>query len=372
MQRTNATRKQTDKFGPGKHGHKDRVVGPPLERGTVVDADVLDAHQEEISSVIEVAGFTLDATSYTQLLDAIEVHQRAKLAANLTKRTAASSYTGAFAAACYGERFVLVGSAGEIQTSVDGVTWTHVAPDAAFASFMNCAHYGSATYVIAGISGEIQSAATTPTTFAHRTAAGSYAGTFQGSCYDYQSGLHILVGTGGEIQTSPDGTTWTHRTNGGGTVDFSSVASDPDSGVMIAVGNGVAHKSTNGTAWTALSVLPSGATPKITCDAFRGVFVVQTGSYEISESADGGVTWTEYPTTPQTVTARPIVAAEGLLITPLAGLGMYVGKGGAGWAITTSGGVLTPTTDLRCGAFGLGKFVLAGDGGEIFTSLVVS
>ena len=73
MHRTEATNKEVDKFGTGKHGHRDRVVGPPLVPGTVVNADVVD-NFEEIAKLLEFFGVTLltaGTETYTQIRDLV-------------------------------------------------------------------------------------------------------------------------------------------------------------------------------------------------------------------------------------------------------------------------------------------------------------
>lgn len=72
MHRTEATNKEVDKFGSGKHGHRDRVVGPPLVPGTIVDADLMDALQEEIANAVELSGTVLNSADNTQLFGVID------------------------------------------------------------------------------------------------------------------------------------------------------------------------------------------------------------------------------------------------------------------------------------------------------------
>lgn len=70
MQRIDTPTAQKNKFGTGKNGFTD---GDPLNgiSGTALDSVFFDSVQEEICSVIESAGITLDVSQNNQLLTAI-------------------------------------------------------------------------------------------------------------------------------------------------------------------------------------------------------------------------------------------------------------------------------------------------------------
>lgn len=72
MHRIDTPSAQTDKFGAGKNGftNGDSSTG---RVATQLDAEVFDAYQEELCSVIEAAGITLDKSNKAQLLAAIKV-----------------------------------------------------------------------------------------------------------------------------------------------------------------------------------------------------------------------------------------------------------------------------------------------------------
>ncbi|MEV3830225.1 hypothetical protein RI534_13390 [Aeromonas allosaccharophila] len=71
MHRIDTSTAQKDKFGAGKNGFtagNPQTGVPPTE----VSADILDALQEEICAVVEVAGLSLDKENNSQLLSAIK------------------------------------------------------------------------------------------------------------------------------------------------------------------------------------------------------------------------------------------------------------------------------------------------------------
>jgi len=135
-----------------------------------------------------------------------------------TARTAAMSQSQ-FKCATYGAGLHLIagqrstnGLLGTIETSPDGVIWTHQTPAGGFVGNFYGAIYGNGLYVIAGGSGEIQ---TSPDgiTWTAQAAAGAYSGDFQGGAFG--DNIYLLAGSSGEIQTSPDGITWTAQTAAG-------------------------------------------------------------------------------------------------------------------------------------------------------------
>jgi hypothetical protein len=131
--------------------------------------------------------------------------------------------------------------------------------------------YGNSVWVAVGDNAEIVSAASPPTTWTRRTAAGSYSGDFQDVWFDATLSLFIAVGSGGEIQYSSDGTTWSQGTADGSYSDiFYGVCSD-GLGTIVAVGeNGEIQKSTNGSTW-ATQTNPEGITLASDYDDWAGI-----------------------------------------------------------------------------------------------------
>src|SRR3990167_4385202 len=131
-------------------------------------------------------------------------------------------YGVAFNGSALSPLWTAVGSSGEIQTSPDGINWTHRTPAGSYSgSFSGIAYNGSNLWTAVGDSGEIQ---TSPNGIAwtKQTQAGSYSGDFRGIVYNTSLGLLTVVGTtagpgtSGEIQTSPNGIAWTKQSQATG------------------------------------------------------------------------------------------------------------------------------------------------------------
>ena len=85
MHRIDTSTAQKDKFGAGKNGFtlgNAQTGVPPTE----VSADILDAIQEEICSVIESEGVTLDKSKQDQLLQAINEKIKKTPSATIEKK----------------------------------------------------------------------------------------------------------------------------------------------------------------------------------------------------------------------------------------------------------------------------------------------
>lgn len=159
MKRTTAANSVANKFA-------DAVPG--TSAGTHLGAADLNEHQEEIATAVERSHTTLatmpgapqladvivGSRELTQLIGFMgartsgsQVFRDACLGpagrvvlvgdagtivttdnlSTLTARTPASSYTGVFNAVCFtGSFYVAIGDSGEVQRSVDAITWTHV------------------------------------------------------------------------------------------------------------------------------------------------------------------------------------------------------------------------------------------------------
>jgi hypothetical protein len=256
-----------------------------------------------------------DEVGASQYLDAIEAladRSLTKLAlSNSVARTPASAYVGTFTGGAYvlnaiaGTRtFVLVGSAAEIQTSLDGITWTHRTPGGGFAGdFFNIAR--STSLFVAVGDGAIQ---TSPdgTTWTARTPDGGFTDNFYGVAFG--AGVYVIVGENGEIQSSTNGTAWTQRTPDASFADdFYGVAFG--AGVFVIVGqNGEIQTSPDGVTWThqdADGAPTVGFTGGVTFG--NGAFVAGGfGASALLQTSPDGVTWTA-----RTVDASVIAAAGG-------------------------------------------------------------
>lgn len=141
--------------------------------------------------------------------------------------------------------FVAVGDASEIQTSPDGITWTHRhTPYEAFGElFFTSVAYGNNTFVAAGLRGIVF----TSTDGQDWTPRSSSPGSLTAVVYGQ---LFVAVGKpsrgNSAIQTSADGFLWTDRESGT-TLTLNGVAYGNKT--YVVVGNGIILNSADGVNW---------------------------------------------------------------------------------------------------------------------------
>jgi hypothetical protein len=141
--------------------------------------------------------------------------------------------------------FVAVGSTGNIITSSDGISWTSRTSNTSQELFGVA--YGNSTFVVVGNSGTVLTSSD-GTTWTSRTSATS--ANWEGGV-TYGNSLFVAVGAGGKMQTSSDGITWTERTSQipTGAVIY---AVTYGNNIFVALGSGGnGSTSSNGTSWTA-------------------------------------------------------------------------------------------------------------------------
>jgi hypothetical protein len=144
-----------------------------------------------------------------------------------TQRTPAGGYSGDFRGVDYFDGLlVAVGTAGEIQTSPDGITWTARSAAGGYAGEFNGVTGGEALdtstgdqdtlFVAVGTAGEIQ---TSPDgiTWTARSAAGGYVGEFNG--VGWGGSNFVIVGNDAEAQSSNNGIDWFKRALPGDQID---------------------------------------------------------------------------------------------------------------------------------------------------------
>lgn len=293
MQRISTTTKKADLFGAGKHGFTEGI--PNVEARTLLNGSWFNGMQEEMVALFEELGFIpqegvrnqaalaqravatrvglmrwdarTPGSSYTGTFrggcarrvddsfgadvnvivgDTGEI-QTSPDTRTWTHRSAAASYTGAFADVCEGAGlFVAVGASASIQTSVAGTTWAARSVGAGYSGDLKSVAIGPSGYVAVGSAGGIQSSPE-GVTWTSRSPAASYAGTF--TRVRFGGGLYVAIGSGNEVQTSPDGATWTRRAT-----DVNSPSSVPSliyghDGWIVPNALGVAH-SADGITWT--------------------------------------------------------------------------------------------------------------------------
>jgi hypothetical protein len=141
--------------------------------------------------------------------------------------------------------FVAVGGTGNIITSSDGISWTSRTSNTSQELFGVA--YGNSTFVVVGNSGTVLTSSD-GTTWTSRTSATS--ANWEGGV-TYGNSLFVAVGAGGKMQTSSDGITWTERTSQipTGAVIY---AVTYGNNIFVALGSGGnGSTSSNGTSWTA-------------------------------------------------------------------------------------------------------------------------
>lgn len=265
---------------------------------TELRADHLNAITNEIVNAVEGAGLTLAKADSAQLYQAIGVNPMASARMALLNWASLkdTSTANIYAFAANGNIMIAVGASGMIFRTDDvsqvASHWTVQTQAAAFAGSFYAATFSAALglFIIAGTTGEIQ---TSPdgVTWTHRTAGSSYAGTIQDIAVG--SGIVVFVGTGGEIQSSTNGTAWTRRVTGAMT--WTNVVWSGAEFITFSVTSADTQRSTNGTTWAAI------ASQFLARSAAFGngiwVSMVDGATTTIRTSTDGGLTWTAFATT---------------------------------------------------------------------------
>jgi len=141
--------------------------------------------------------------------------------------------------------FVAVGGAGNIITSSDGISWTSRTSNTS--QELYGVAYGNSTFVVVGNSGTVLTSSD-GTTWTSRTSATS--ANWEGGV-TYGNSLFVAVGVGGKMQTSSDGITWTER-DSKITTNAVIYAVTYGNNIFVALGSGGnGSTSSNGTSWTA-------------------------------------------------------------------------------------------------------------------------
>ena len=220
-------------------------------------------------------------------------------------------------------------------------------------------HYGNGMFMIVGDAGTIL---TSRDGITWTTQTSGVATNLYDSMYISSISLHIVVGAGGVILTSPDAITWTARTSGVAT-DLWGLETNTTGSIIVACGaGGVILTSTNGITWTSRT---SGVIATLN-DATWGAskFVVVGASGTVLTSADG-ITWADHTATSGTTNILRDVAHDTVDFVAVGASGTIISStDGITWTVRTSG----TTQALRGVNWCLGQYVAVGANGVILTS----
>jgi hypothetical protein len=300
---------------------------------------------------------------------------------NSVSRAPDSSYTGDWSGAAFGrlgpaapDVYVLVGTAGEIQSSPDGVTWTTRATGGAFAGALYDVAFGNGAFIAVGEDGEIQRS-TDGETWSHIGNDGSVLHDFFAVHYDSAIGTWVVAGSSGAVQTSPDGSTWTARSNDGafgGT--FNSCASNGSVFVLVGTSSEIQH-SADGITWTHVNAddYPSAnAFLDVTHGNGRFVATGGPGSGKVQWSALGTAGWATADLEAFLValdTAQFAGFWRGRFFVATQQGDLQASAAGVVWE--SLGRSPDLSDDIRCFAAGADMLLMGLEGGKIRTSMLM-
>jgi len=244
-------------------------------------------------SYVFIAGLKLGQSGQVPNLT-FEVVADGSEAGLATAWSARSSVNNTWEAVTYAKGlFVAVaysGTANQVMTSPDGITWT--ARTSAANNVWHSIAYGNGVFVAVAITGTGNRVMTSPDgiTWTARTSAADN----DWRAVTYGNGLFVAVastGTGNRVMTSPDGITWTIRTSA---ADNSWFAITYGAGVFVAVAiTGVGNRvmtSTDGITWTIRVSAEDNSWSGVAFGASTFVAVAADGTNRVMTSSDG-ITW---------------------------------------------------------------------------------
>lgn len=255
---------------------------------------------------------------------------------------------------------VSVSDCGALLKSSDGLVWTGFTPGTGY-SLSAAAFDGMGTYVVVGTAGTVMSSVDGLEWVSRPSPA-----TEDMEGVAYGSGRFVAVGGGGQIITSVDGTTWSAVASGV-TVRLKGIRFASDQ--FVAVGqSGLTLRSSDGITWT--SSLVSGAKGDFVSVAYgNGLWVVVGQWGQIAISSDGS-TWTLQPDSTD-VKARwydilGIDFLNGRFITATRFNTSFTSTDGSSWVQRSA--AMVPGLDFHSVIAINGMFAVLGDAGIIQTS----
>lgn len=181
-----------------------------------------------------------------------------------------------------GSQWVVVGNAGTVLTSTDGVVWTSRTSGATSDLFGII--YANGLWIATGASGTIITSSNGITWTARMSGTSAL---LRNAAHD--GSKFVVVGSGPVILTSPDGVTWTSR-NSGATRELRGIAYHD--GVFVAAGEDrTILVSSDGITWTTPTILQTQTSQGWRVEYGQGRWIVAPGY----TSQDNGQTWSHFP-----------------------------------------------------------------------------
>jgi hypothetical protein len=223
--------------------------------------------------------------------------------------------------------------------------------------------FGDGLWVAGGLGGGSTRIETSPDgeTWTARTNPFAAGNIVLGLAYSPTLDLWVAVAGAGEIATSPDAITWTARTSGTSEI-LNAVKWCPDVGLFVAVGGGgsnpaVCLTSTDGITWTSRTS-GFGNSPIWGIAEGNGVLVIAGEDAKVATSPDG-TTWTQR--TSQFDTTDILTATFGAGLFVIGGLDGKIATSvdGSTWALQNSGVLAAAVNQIIYATYGAGWFVLS-------------
>jgi hypothetical protein len=260
--------------------------------------------------------------------------------------------------------WVVVGDAGTILTSQDGIVWT--ARTSGTTRDLFGLTYANGLWVACGTNGTILTSASAITWTARSSGTSNL---LQDITHD--GAQFVVVGSGGTIRTSPDGVTWTARTSGT-TKNLAGVGFNGS--LLVAVGEiQTILLSTDGITWT------EPASDFIHNSYFLSVIYAQgrwvaAGAGSSATSTDNGQTWQPVDTK-GAGTNVTIAFGNGRWFQSGQNAGLSTSIDGVAWTQinrsvsndTLGLGTFGTASFLDCVAYGSGQWLLIGEAGTLLT-----
>lgn len=267
-------------------------------------------------------------------------------------------------------KYVIVGSSGEIDNSTDALVWTKQTQADGYNKIFRDITETPTMYIAIGSSGEIETS-TDSTTWTKRTPANSYTGDFRS--VGYGSGIIIGIGSAAEIQMSSNGSTWYHSTLTGEASNILNKIKYENNQFYI-VGNGgklyqssgIVKNIPSGIIWKQKHISNQNEDDFYGANIGNGLTFVTGNNGDIQKSYDGGY-WTQ---------VSGVTSTNRKIYDTIYSGGIYVAVGydsASGTLITTSTDAtnwvlrvpVTASSTLKEITYGQDKFVTVGTNSEI-------